>query len=187
MNLDNLKDIMLELDIIDLVNFCGTNKFTNQICKKEDFWREYYQVHQVSGPPNYPSPLEFYSKNFIDQQLEGSTLPIIDIPNLENYFIQNLYPKLLEKNQKKHLNYPEKLYSPFELYEQTNQYYTGKTKVEAGLKYLLDTEFPGFFDQIYDLLEEDPNITLGETISWLYQELKNNVEEINDDEIFEEN
>ena len=98
--------------------------------------------------------------------------------DLETFCNENIYPNLLQETINKNQEKQEKKYSVYESFEQINEYYTGKSPLEAGIKYLMECEFPGFYDHFYDLYNKNPNMNLSTFIQKLKKEIISNVEKI---------
>nr|QBK87877.1 MAG: hypothetical protein LCMAC202_02380 [Marseillevirus LCMAC202] len=97
------------------------------------------------------------------------TLKDIGMPdiNLESYLNENIYESLLQQIRFMGRGKPEYSFSAFESYEQIYYVYKATSPIEAGFQYLLETSFPGFYDEIYDLFEENEDLTIGGVINYI--------------------
>lgn len=188
-----LTQILLNLEVNDIRNLCLVSPDFKQVCEKRDFWEEYYRhksIHQ--SPAKYPSPIEFYIRDFLAKKAESEKwtnsnklLRDLGMPNLdlEQYLNQNVYPLWLEQVRRKNESNPIKAYSVFESYEQGAGHYQGRSKLEAGLQYLMETGFGGLYDEFSSLFEDNPEMTLGEVLRRIEKDIKESTRKIDlDDE-----
>ena len=106
------------------------------------------------------------------------TLKDIGMPdiNLESYLNKNIYESLLEQIRSMSRGKPEYSFSAFEDYEQNYITHRAASKIEAGIQYLMETNFQGFYDPIYELFEGNPNLTIGGVINYIKDELECDVQ-----------